>query len=53
MKHTISTIFFALFLLSLSSPVHASYLAGNTVIKLEDPLLQEKLASYVDLCDSQ
>lgn len=53
MKHTISTIFFALFLLSLNSPVHASYLAGNTVIKLEDPLLQEKLASYVDLCDSQ
>ncbi|SES44680.1 Ig-like domain-containing protein [Psychrobacillus sp. OK032] len=53
MKHTILSIFSALFLLSSQSPVYASDLAGNTVIFLEDPLLQEKLESYVDSCDRQ
>ncbi|MDF2066561.1 Ig-like domain-containing protein [Bacillus sp. Cr_A10] len=53
MKLTILSIFFALFLLSLHSPVYASDLASNTVIQLEDSILQENLASYVDSCDRQ
>lgn len=53
MKHTILTIFFALLLLSEYSSVYASDLNGNKDIQLEDPLLQEKLATYVNLCDSQ
>ncbi|ALC85227.1 hypothetical protein AM499_04890 [Bacillus sp. FJAT-22090] len=53
MKRSILSIFTALFLLILQSPVFASDLASNTVIQLEDSILQEKLESYVDLCDRQ
>ncbi|MFF2755265.1 Ig-like domain-containing protein [Psychrobacillus sp. NPDC058041] len=53
MKHTILSIFTALFLLSSHSPVYASDLAGNTVIQLEDSMLQKKLEDYVNFCDHQ
>lgn len=53
MKRTILSIISALFLLGSQSFVYASDLAGNTVIQLEDSILQEKLEYYVNSCDRQ